>query len=108
MMPETELTDGITFAEKIRTLVESTPMETQAGPVTVTVSIGLASVPQSRIHSAKELIIAADKALYRAKRNGRNQVQAEKRRDPGRVSRTTKEEPRKEEPKEAAAASDRR
>src|SRR5687768_17613069 len=96
MMPETELTDGITFAEKIRTLVESTPMETQAGPVNVTVSIGLASVPQSRIHSAKELIIAADKALYRAKRNGRNQVQAEKRRDPARVSRTPKEEPRKE------------
>ena len=30
---------------------------------------------------------AADKALYRAKRNGRNQVQAEKRRDPSRAPR---------------------
>ena len=87
MMPETELVDGITFAEKIRSLVEETPMETQAGPVKVTVSIGVASVPQSRIHTAKELIVAADKALYRAKRNGRNQVQAEKRRDPARVAR---------------------
>ena len=87
MMPETELVDGITFAEKIRSLVEETPMETQAGPVQVTVSIGVASVPQSRIHTAKELIVAADKALYRAKRSGRNQVQAEKRRDPGRVAR---------------------
>jgi len=106
MMPETELVDGITFAEKIRTLIESTPLETQAGPVNVTVSIGVASVPQSRIHSAKELIIAADKALYRAKRNGRNQIQAEKRRDPSRVSRGPKEERPKEEaqPKEEVAA----
>lgn len=106
MMPETELVDGITFAEKIRTLIESTPLETQAGPVNVTVSIGVASVPQSRIHSAKELIIAADKALYRAKRNGRNQTQAEKRRDPSRVARASKEEarPKEEAPKEEVAA----
>lgn len=81
MMPETALEDGIAFAEKIRSMIETTPMETQAGPLNVTVSIGVASVPHTRIHSAKELIIAADKALYRAKRNGRNQVQAERRRD---------------------------
>ncbi len=81
MMPETELSDAMTFAEKIRSLVEETPMTTQAGPLHVTVSIGLASVPHTRIGSAKELINVADKALYRAKKSGRNQVQAEKRRD---------------------------
>jgi two-component system cell cycle response regulator len=81
MMPETSLNDGIAFAEKIRQLVETTPLETQIGPVSATISIGVASVPHSRIHTAKELIVAADKALYRAKKNGRNQVQAERRRD---------------------------
>ena len=81
MMPETSLADGITFAEKIRGLVGGDAFNTQAGPVPVTVSIGVASVPHTRIHSAKELIIAADKALYRAKKNGRNQVQAERRSD---------------------------
>jgi len=81
MMPETALDDGIAFAEKIRHMVESSPMETQIGALQVTISIGVASVPHSRIHSAKELIVAADKALYRAKKNGRNQVQAERRRD---------------------------
>jgi len=81
MMPETALEDGIAFAEKIRHMVESSPMETQIGALNVTISIGVASVPHSRIHSAKELIVAADKALYRAKKNGRNQVQAERRRD---------------------------
>ena len=81
MMPETALDDAITFAEKIRNVIETTPLETQAGKVHATVSLGVASIPLSRIRSAKELIVAADKALYRAKRNGRNQVQAERRRD---------------------------
>jgi two-component system, cell cycle response regulator len=89
MMPETTLADACTFAEKIRAQVESAAIDTQAGPVQATVSIGVASVPHSRIHTSKELIVAADKALYRAKRNGRNQVQAEKRRDPSRAPRQT-------------------
>lgn len=81
MMPETELEDAISFAEKIRLMVESTPIHTQAGIVPVTVSLGVSSVPYSNVRSSNELIVVADKALYRAKRRGRNQVQAEKRRD---------------------------
>jgi len=81
MMPETELADAAVFAEKIRSLVAAMPFDTQAGPIAVSVSIGVASVPHSRIPTAKELIIAADKALYRAKKNGRNQVQCENRRE---------------------------
>jgi len=87
MMPETTLQDGMTFAEKILDLIETTPLQTQAGPLRATVSIGVASVPHSRIHSAKDLIVAADRALYRAKKGGRNQVQAEMRRDPARRTR---------------------
>jgi diguanylate cyclase (GGDEF)-like protein len=77
MLPETVLEDAINFAEKIRSIIESTAIETQAGPISATVSIGVATVPHARIRSAKELIVAADKALYRAKKNGRNQVQAD-------------------------------
>src|SRR5439155_4071661 len=77
MMPETEIDDALTFAEKIRSMVESSPIATQAGLLQATVSIGVATVPQSKIHTAKELIVAADNALYRAKKSGRNQVQAE-------------------------------
>jgi two-component system cell cycle response regulator len=86
MMPETELDDAITFAEKIRSLIEEKAIETQVGPVPATVSIGVASVPFTRVRGPKELIVAADKALYRAKKAGRNQVQAEKRRDSGRAT----------------------
>jgi diguanylate cyclase (GGDEF)-like protein len=81
MLPETNLDDAVAFAEKLRGIVESTPVETQTGPIQLTISLGVASVPHSRIHTAKELIITADKALYRAKKAGRNQVQAERRRD---------------------------
>jgi len=83
MLPETLLDDALNFAEQIRRSIELTPVKTLAGPLSATVSIGVASVPHDRIHSAKELIVAADKALYRAKKNGRNQVQAA---DPGRVT----------------------
>ncbi|HSP32706.1 MAG TPA: GGDEF domain-containing protein [Thermoanaerobaculia bacterium] len=87
MMPETELGDALVFAEKIRAMVESHAIPTQAGPINATVSIGVSTVPHTRIHHAKELVVAADKALYRAKKNGRNQVQAEKRRDTTRSTR---------------------
>ncbi len=86
MMPETELADAITFAEQIRALVQATPIDTQAGAITITISLGVASVPHSRIQSSKDLIVSSDKALYRAKKSGRNQVQAEKRRDLSRAN----------------------
>jgi diguanylate cyclase (GGDEF)-like protein len=82
MMPETNLNDAITLAEKLRRLMESTPINTQAGAIPVTVSVGVATVPNPSIHAAKELIVAADNALYRAKGGGRNQVQAEERLTP--------------------------
>jgi two-component system cell cycle response regulator len=86
MMPETELDDAITFAEKIRSIVESTVADTQAGPLQVTVSIGVSAAPRTKARSAKELVIHADKALYRAKKNGRNRIEAEKRRDVDRAT----------------------
>jgi len=79
MMPETNLNDAIILAEKLRRLVESTPIKTQAGPIPNTVSVGVATVPHPNIHAAKELVVAADNALYQAKHGGRNQVQAAER-----------------------------
>jgi two-component system, cell cycle response regulator len=91
MMPETELDDAIAFAEKIRAMIETTPIETAAGAIKATTSIGVSAVPHTRIHAAKELVVTADKALYRAKKNGRNQVQAEKRRETSRAPRQPRE-----------------
>ncbi len=81
MMPETALDDALVFAEKIRSLLEAESISTQAGPLSVTVSIGVTSVPHSRVHSPKEMVISADRALYRAKKSGRNRVEAERRKE---------------------------
>jgi PleD family two-component response regulator len=46
----------------------------------VTVSIGIANVPHSRIDDQGAFFRAADQALLRAKINGRNRVEIERRR----------------------------
>lgn len=62
------------LAERIREIVENTYIKTGAGePVSVTVSIGVASYPRDA-QTKSELISHADLALYDAKQAGRNQV----------------------------------
>ncbi|MBL8968745.1 MAG: diguanylate cyclase [Spirochaetaceae bacterium] len=60
------------FCERIRVLVESRCFETVGGPVTMTVSLGWTCAGEDK--SAAEMIAEADKALYEAKRSGRNRV----------------------------------
>lgn len=80
MMPETTMEDALQFAEKIRTMVASTPVQTKDGKeIHVTVSIGVAAVPHPRLRTARDLIDDADRNLYEAKQGGRNQVYAERR-----------------------------
>lgn len=49
------------------------PNARQSGPVTI--SVGVASVRPATTDGPEELIAAADRALYRAKQNGRNRVE---------------------------------
>jgi diguanylate cyclase (GGDEF)-like protein len=79
VLPETEIEGAIVVAEKVRGLVESAsvPLEGAEGTASVTVSIGLASLrdlpPGPR--TAQDLLVAADRSLYRAKQTGRNRVE---------------------------------
>ena len=74
LLPATGIDDARKTAEKIRRLCESETFDDGENAVTVTVSLGLASVSNSGPTTARDLLAFSDKALYRAKAEGRNCV----------------------------------
>lgn len=58
--------------ERIREKVENSVIKTEAGEISITISIGAASYINGK--SGENLIYEADKALYTAKEEGRNRV----------------------------------
>lgn len=61
------------FAERVRATIEQMSVQTAGGPLSVTVSVGIATHEPDESESA--LFQRADQALYRAKKNGRNRVE---------------------------------
>jgi diguanylate cyclase (GGDEF)-like protein len=77
VLPETGMAGACGVAEKIRDLVQRTPVLMENGTVArVTLSIGLASLDEMPGGAAtpRDLIAAADRSLYEAKHGGRNRV----------------------------------
>jgi diguanylate cyclase (GGDEF)-like protein len=74
VLPGTDLTAARTVAERLRKLVAKTPLVQDKRKISMTVSIGVATI-DPRDSEADQILIRADKALYRAKENGRNQVE---------------------------------
>jgi diguanylate cyclase (GGDEF)-like protein len=64
---------GSALPERLRASIADLPIETQSGPLAVTVSIGVSRL-QPGDASLKDLLARADEALYEAKRSGRNRV----------------------------------
>jgi len=61
-------------AETLRHAIENAPLHDSASPPPrATISLGVASLPENGQHEV-EVLEAADRALYRAKREGRNRV----------------------------------
>ena len=70
VLPQTSMSEAQKAAERVRKAIESTPFESEHGPLKVTVSIGVA-IAQDGDQPGK-LVERADMALYAAKRGGRN------------------------------------
>ena len=74
LLPNTDIVGAKNVAEKIRVACGQKTYDDGNNVVKATVSIGIASVKLNKPLESKELIAFADKALYRAKAEGRNRV----------------------------------
>ncbi len=76
LLPETSIGEAAILADRTLTAISARPFITSsAPPINLTVSIGMASLPD-HAHDERSLVAAADSALYRAKRNGRNRIES--------------------------------
>ncbi len=74
LMPETTLEWGVNVAQRLRSTIEQTPIETKKGMFHLTASFGVAHAGEQDELSASELLHSADQAMYAAKQAGRNQI----------------------------------
>ncbi len=70
----TPLLNAGVLGERLRAAVEAAVFDYQGGRLPVTISVGVAALPEANSNSTQELIGAADEALYEAKKSGRNRV----------------------------------
>ncbi len=69
-----DLVQGTIVGERLRHAVGIRQYSFDGKTISVTVSVGVAAVPNGSIRDAMEFIAAADQVLYEAKRSGRNCV----------------------------------
>ena len=72
VLPVTDPGEIVLAAERFRKAIADEPFETGIGPLSITVSIGVATTGAVHPGTADEIYEAADAALYDAKRSGRN------------------------------------
>jgi diguanylate cyclase (GGDEF)-like protein len=75
LLVETNQEAARVVAERIRQHVADTSVETEHGPLVTTVSIGVAEIEKDAV-DLDALLNRADKAMYAAKKAGKNQVQS--------------------------------
>jgi diguanylate cyclase (GGDEF)-like protein len=74
LLPRTNNSGAHRVAENLRSTFMLHPFEIPSGKIHLTVSIGAATCSTFNFLEARQIILRADIALYRAKRNGKNQT----------------------------------
>lgn len=78
ILPRTEMVAAYNVGERIRAAIAELRITTDTEPpqvLSVTASFGVASYPESKAADGEDLIRRADRALYRAKKTGKNRVE---------------------------------
>jgi diguanylate cyclase (GGDEF)-like protein len=76
LLPGADAGQAEQIADRLRSQIEATPLASERGPISITVSIGTCTHDFARdpFLSMDEIVDRADLALLAAKQNGRNQV----------------------------------
>jgi diguanylate cyclase (GGDEF)-like protein len=75
ILPRTDMVAAYNQAERIRALIADYRLSVGDQVVSVTASFGIAAYPGSGATTAEDLVRLADRALYRAKRTGKDRVE---------------------------------
>ena len=75
LLPETALKGAKVVAERLRQSINDIEFAGPLSGLKISVSIGVAAIPNDKVRSVSDLIRLADDALYKAKGNGRNRVE---------------------------------
>ncbi len=76
MLRESPSDKAVRAAERCRRAIDGAEFVFNGTPIRVTISLGVATVLDSDFAQPEDLIAAADKYLYRAKKGGRNRTEA--------------------------------
>jgi diguanylate cyclase (GGDEF)-like protein/PAS domain S-box-containing protein len=75
LLPQTGAKKALPIAERIRANVAAMKLPTENGPISVTLSIGIAEIRhEAADESVEDIVQRADNALYAAKQSGRNRT----------------------------------
>jgi diguanylate cyclase (GGDEF)-like protein len=78
ILPRTDMVSAYNVGERIRAAIADLRVTTDAEPpavLSVTASFGIAAYPETRAKNGEDLVRRADRALYRAKKMGKNRVE---------------------------------
>jgi diguanylate cyclase (GGDEF)-like protein len=73
ILPETDCSEAVRVAERLRQFAASVPVQTDRDEVIITVCLGVAEA-QPDAHDFPSLVARADAAMYDAKRGGQDRV----------------------------------
>lgn len=76
ILPNTDESGAVQLAETMREQIEQSEIEVNEETYKLTISLGICSGIIQSLEDETRLLATADRALYQAKRQGRNQVQA--------------------------------
>lgn len=76
ILPRTDLVQALILANRVRETVAQHPFTVEGHCVALSVSMGVARIPDPNIRTMEQLVAMADRTLYQAKAQGRNRVEA--------------------------------